>query len=156
MINRRQLNELTIYELQIKYPFVKSFFTDNKLDVEEFEDTTFISFLEHFTEEERDEWAIDTTKLIEDVIIYINNMLDFLGIKDENTVDSLTIISGFNKSGQKENFDSITINKSEIISIVGPTGSGKSRLLADIEWTANNDTPTGRTILINGDKPDKK
>ena len=44
----------------------------------------------------------------------------------------------------------------EIISIVGPTGSGKSRLLADIEWTAQKDTPTKRQILINGEFPDKK
>ncbi|HAE91567.1 MAG TPA: ABC transporter, partial [Tissierella sp.] len=31
-----------------------------------------------------------------------------------------------------------------------------SRLLADIEWTAMGDTPTGRGILINGKLPDKK
>ncbi|MFA5537398.1 MAG: ATP-binding cassette domain-containing protein, partial [Bacillota bacterium] len=37
-----------------------------------------------------------------------------------------------------------------------PTGSGKSRLLADIEWVANNDTPTGRSVLINHETPDKK
>ena len=43
-----------------------------------------------------------------------------------------------------------------MIAIVGPTGSGKSRLLADIEWTAQADTPTKRTILINGELPDKK
>jgi ABC-type lipoprotein export system ATPase subunit len=29
-------------------------------------------------------------------------------------------------------------------------------LLADIEWAAQNDTPTGRTILINDEVPDKK
>lgn len=29
-----------------------------------------------------------------------------------------------------------------------------NRLLADIEWAANRDTPTGRAILINGEKPD--
>ena len=40
--------------------------------------------------------------------------------------------------------------------ITGPTGSGKSRLLADIEWTAQRDTPTKREILINGELPDKK
>jgi ABC-type lipoprotein export system ATPase subunit len=33
---------------------------------------------------------------------------------------------------------------------VGATGSGKSRFLADIEWGAAGDTPTGRTVLING------
>lgn len=37
--------------------------------------------------------------------------------------------------------------------IVGPTGSGKSRLLADIESLAQEDTPTGRKILVNGRAP---
>ena len=48
----------------------------------------------------------------------------------------------------------LSVKAGEIVSIVGPTGSGKSRHLADIEWAANGDTPTGRTILINGEKPD--
>jgi len=42
------------------------------------------------------------------------------------------------------------------VCIVGPTGSGKSRLLADIEWIAQKDTPTKRQVLINGKVPDKK
>jgi len=33
---------------------------------------------------------------------------------------------------------------------------GKSRLLADIEWIAQKDTPTKRQVLINGKVPDKK
>ncbi|MCT4541955.1 MAG: ATP-binding cassette domain-containing protein [Vallitalea sp.] len=156
MINRQQLEKLTINELESKYPFIITFFTDNKLDVEDYSDDTFIEYLEHFTEEDIEEWAIDTSKLIEDIIIYINRMLEFLGIKEDKSVDSLTIIAGHDKSGNDEGFGEITINKSEIISIVGPTGSGKSRLLADIEWTAMKDTPTGRSILINGEEPDKK
>ena len=48
------------------------------------------------------------------------------------------------------------IKQGEVICIVGPTGSGKSRLLGDIEWVAQNDTPTSRTVLINNDTPDKK
>ncbi len=80
-------------------------------------------------------------------------MLEFLGL-DKDTVNSITIIAGKDKSGKAENFSKLVINKSEIVSIVGPTGSGKSRLLADIEWAANKDTPTGRTILINGEKAD--
>lgn len=156
MINRQEIEKLSINEIESKYPFVLSFFSDNKLDVEDYKESTFIEFLNHFTEEDVEEWAIDTTKLIEDIIVYINQMLEFLGIKEENGVDSLTIIAGHDKSGNNEGFDEIVINKSEIISIVGPTGSGKSRLLADIEWTAMKDTPTGRSILINGEEPDKK
>ncbi len=66
-----------------------------------------------------------------------------------HALSSLTIIGGFNKSREPENI-SLTISCGEIISIVGPTGSGKSRLLNDIECVAQGDTPTGRRILING------
>jgi ABC-type lipoprotein export system ATPase subunit len=38
----------------------------------------------------------------------------------------------------------------QTISIVGPTGSGKSRLLSDIEALAQSDTPSKRQILVNG------
>ena len=79
----------------------------------------------------------------------------FLG-KDEDKVRSVTILPGTDKSGNKENFGKMEIHQGEIICIVGPTGSGKSRLLGDIEWVAQNDTPTSRKILINNDIPDKK
>lgn len=79
------------------------------------------------------------------------DLLDILGAK-EDKIKSITLISGYNKYGEKENFDKIVIKSGEIISIVGPTGSGKSRLLADIEWGAQGDTPTKRTILVD-EKP---
>ncbi len=62
---------------------------------------------------------------------------------------SLTILGGRDKTGRPEEVH-LTIRKGEIISIVGPTGSGKSRLLGDIECIAQGDTPTRRRILING------
>ena len=62
---------------------------------------------------------------------------------------NLTIIGGVDKYGIPEN-TCLTIHTGEIISIVGPTGSGKSRLLNDIECIAQEDTPTKRQILING------
>ncbi|MBI9035374.1 MAG: ATP-binding cassette domain-containing protein [Bacteroidales bacterium] len=87
---------------------------------------------------------------------YIDQMQAFLGQDDDNTVDSITILPGTNKSGDAENFDELCIRKSEIVCIVGPTGSGKSRLLGDIEWVAKADTPTTRTVLINGATADNK
>lgn len=69
------------------------------------------------------------------------------------SVASLTIIGGYNKSKDPENIN-FTISSGEIISIVGPTGSGKSRLLNDIECLAQGDTPTGRRILVNGSELD--
>lgn len=149
------MNNLTIGQLQEKYPFVDTYFEENKLDIKDHRDKTFKEYLDTFSQEDIENWAIDKEKLALDLVTFVDQMTEFLGIK-EDRVDSLTILSGNDKSGNKEGFDQITVNKSEIISIVGPTGSGKSRLLADIEWAASRDTPTNRAILINGQEPDKK
>lgn len=69
-----------------------------------------------------------------------------------DTVRTLTIIGGRDKAGRPEAMR-LTLNAGEVCCIVGPTGSGKSRLLADIECLAQNDTPTGRRILLNGRVP---
>ena len=151
-----EIEKLKIADILEKYPFVESYFEENKLDVVGFEDKTFVEFLDHFSLEEVEDMALDLNKMTIDLVEYIKQMKDFLGIEDSNTVDILTIIPGQDKSGNKEGFDRLDIKKSEMIAIVGPTGSGKSRLLADIEWTAQCDTPTKRTIMINGEYPDKK
>jgi len=67
-------------------------------------------------------------------------------------VQSLTIIGGTNKSGTPESY-TITCKAGDIICLVGPTGSGKSRMLGDIESLAQDDTPSGRRILINDQVP---
>jgi ABC-type lipoprotein export system ATPase subunit len=87
---------------------------------------------------------------------YLKQMIALLGLEEKNEVKSLTILPGRNKLGETETFGELTVKQGDIISIVGPTGSGKSRLLADIEWTAQGDTPTLRKILINETEPDKK
>jgi len=70
----------------------------------------------------------------------------------ESPVHALTILGGRDKQGRAEAVE-LTIRAGDIVCIVGPTGSGKSRLLADIECLAQGDTPTGRQILINGTTP---
>lgn len=66
---------------------------------------------------------------------------------------ALTIQSWKNRFGEQEGFDCIEIRPGDTISIVGPTGSGKSALINDIETLAQGDTVTGRNILINGEIP---
>ncbi|MDY5480562.1 MAG: ATP-binding cassette domain-containing protein [Peptostreptococcus porci] len=150
-----ELYNLKLDELVSRYPFIINYFEENKLDISEYGDSTFIEFLEHFTPEQIEEYALDLNKIEIDLLEYISQMKEFLGIED-NSVDVLSILPGNDKSGDREGFERLDIKKSEMIAIVGPTGSGKSRLLADIEWTAQADTPTKRTILINGELPDKK
>jgi ABC-type lipoprotein export system ATPase subunit len=68
------------------------------------------------------------------------------------TIRTLTVLGGRDKAGRPEELN-LTLHAGEICCIVGPTGSGKSRLLADIECLAQGDTPTGRRILIDGVAP---
>ncbi|WP_135609714.1 ATP-binding cassette domain-containing protein [Methanococcoides sp. AM1] len=68
----------------------------------------------------------------------------------------LTIIGGVNKDGTKELVERVELNPGDILGIVGPTGSGKSTLIDDIEQLAQGDTPTRRRILINDEEPDTK
>ena len=150
------LTEIKINELLLKYPFVENFFNENMIDIKEIEMLTFNEYLNMITEEQIEDKALNIEKLKIDLVEYIEQMKMFLGMKDESGVEVLTILAGQDKSGNSEGFDRLDIKKSEIISIVGPTGSGKSRLLADIEWAAQKDTPTKREILINGKIPDKK
>jgi ABC-type lipoprotein export system ATPase subunit len=65
----------------------------------------------------------------------------------------ITILQGVDKKGKKENLDKLEIFAGQKIGIVGPTGSGKSQLLYDIERLAQGNTKTKRRILINGKKP---
>ena len=72
---------------------------------------------------------------------------------DAPAVASLTVLGGRDKHGRVENLD-LTLVPGDVAALVGPTGSGKSRFLADVEWLANADTPTGRRVLLNAQPSD--
>ena len=65
----------------------------------------------------------------------------------------ISIFPGKDKTNMKENFEPIRLHSGETVSIVGPTGSGKTAFINDIELLAQEDTITGRRILVNGMPP---
>ncbi|MCD4819918.1 MAG: ATP-binding cassette domain-containing protein [Candidatus Cloacimonetes bacterium] len=149
------IHSFKIKELLNKYPFLDSFFKNNTLKISGKEHLTLRQVFAEFDEDTLEDMGVEPQLFIQQITEFITQMNTFLG-KDENKVKSVTILPGNDKSGNIEGFDKLVIKQGEIISIVGPTGSGKSRLLADIEWVAQEDTPTKRKILINNDIPDKK
>ena len=66
---------------------------------------------------------------------------------------NISILPGRNRIGETEDFEEIEIKSGESVSIVGPTGSGKTALMTDIELLAQKDTITKRKILIDGKEP---
>ena len=153
MVSRKFLLENKLKVIIEKYPFVEEFLKDNQIDIEL--ELNISEILNGYDETTLEEKSLDREKFVENLVEFVNQMVEILGIED-NSIEEMTILAGINKFGEKEEFGEFTIRKGEIISIVGPTGSGKSRLLADIEWGAQGDTPTKRTILVNGKPLDKK
>ncbi|NLM97700.1 MAG: ABC transporter ATP-binding protein, partial [Halanaerobiaceae bacterium] len=154
MINKKELARLSIKEILETYPFTESFFREQQFPMDQ-QELTIEERYRQLSIEEKEDLVIAAEDFLEQLKLFIRDMQEFLGLsKDE--VESLTLLPGRDKNGKKENYAEIIIKKGEIVSIVGPTGSGKSRLLADIEWAADADTPTGRTVLINNEKGDKK
>ncbi|OHB25033.1 MAG: ABC transporter, partial [Desulfuromonadaceae bacterium GWC2_58_13] len=66
----------------------------------------------------------------------------------------VTVLGGRDKNGREEEAR-LDLRPGDVVCVVGPTGSGKSRLLADIECLAQGDTPTGRRILLDDAPPDE-
>lgn len=149
-------DQLTIAQILETYPFAQDFFDQNRLDISGHEQLTFAEFLSGIDADVIEDQALKIETLPDELNLYIAQILEFLGVESSSTVRTLTILAGHEKDMTPEGFDRLDIYQSQIVSIVGPTGSGKSRLLADIEWAAQRDTPTGRAILINGEKPDPK
>ena len=64
-------------------------------------------------------------------------------------VHKITLFGGCGKDGSIEKIKEFSMEIGDIVSIVGPTGCGKTTLINDIELFANENTPSGRKVLIN-------
>ncbi len=148
---RTEMLEMTINELTKRMPWVEDYFSSFAIDTTKFEDRK----LEDLETIPGDDYFIERgssySSFIDGFFVFIEQVRD-LQQADGFTIQSLTVFPGHDKNGEKEAF-SVDLKKGEVTAIVGPTGSGKSRLLGDIESLAQGDTPTGRKILLDGRIP---
>ena len=140
-----------IEEIFKRYSYSEDFFVslsiddiDHKLTLEE--------LCLEIKDEILDDNGLSREQLMDNFILFIEKM-EQLKLESQNDIKSITIVGGQDKYGRDENIN-LELKIGDVVSIVGPTGSGKSRLLGDIECLAQGDTPTRRQLLINGEVPD--
>lgn len=61
-------------------------------------------------------------------------------------MNGILLRAGSDKQGRAEGFGELRLSPGDVVAVVGPTGSGKSRLLADIEGLAEGDSPSRRVV----------
>ncbi len=133
--------------------FAKDFFVNLGLPLAE-NALTFEQYLENLSEEQLEACSIEKNDIFPRFGEYLRKMQELIKENSEEQIKSITLIGGRDKDGKNE-FDKVDFVAGKIVSIVGPTGSGKSRLLADVELLTQGDTITNRKILVNGKVPCK-
>jgi ABC-type lipoprotein export system ATPase subunit len=139
-------------ELLQRAPFVADFFSSLGLAIPA-GNITPVQYFEALDGELLEDLGLERSSLTGRLLEFMQLLEKLKPGTGNHQIESITILGGHDKNGQPESFE-LTVKPGEVICIVGPTGSGKSRFLADIEWMAQGDTPTGRSILINGTPPD--
>lgn len=139
------INTTSLKDLLREYPIATDFLANFRLDAIS-KELPLAKALEEADDEVLREFGLDRHAMLRHFYEFVKTFTEPGTACD--VVSSITIKGGFNKLSAPESIR-LTISCGEIISIVGPTGSGKSRLLNDIECLAQKDTPTGRQILVN-------
>ncbi|MEE4252605.1 MAG: ATP-binding cassette domain-containing protein [Desulfuromusa sp.] len=139
-------------EILVEHPYIEDFMTSFGLVIKP-GNNSLQHYFDNLDPDALEDLGLSGEQLRQSLDSFLDGMLALSDPMDK--VEALTIVGGIDKSGKPEELELI-LKPGEVICIVGPTGSGKSRLLADIEWVAQGDTPTKRKIFINGQVPDSK
>lgn len=65
-------------------------------------------------------------------------------------IHQIQVLGGRGKAGAPEPVAEIILRMGDVVSVVGPTGSGKTTLINDLELLADGSTPSGRRVLLDG------
>ncbi len=133
-----------VSKLLSTYPVLESVLLESGIEVTSEQHSTLGSVLELY--------EIKSHEQLDSFVHQLQHRYDTLTslLSREFFVKTIEICAGTDKDGNVESVQSLILQPGDLLSVIGPTGSGKSRLLADIEWLANADTPSKRTVLLNG------
>lgn len=147
----KKISVLPLGELIAQYPICQDFLNSYRLaDLDRTKPLP--ASIAESKPESMEELGLSALDIV-DLLVELITQSDGAAMK---SIKSIEIIGGTDKGGKPENII-IPIQIGEVVSIVGPTGSGKSQLLADIECVAKGDTPSGRVIRFDGKElPDEK
>ena len=159
---REFLTKSSVKEIFDKYPYAEDFFHSIGINIKSeiinfnsqisAENKTIEEIIDNLSDYVMEDCSLGKSQIFEHFVSFIEKT-EALRVTNLTEVGEITVIGGYDKSGSKDNW-TFKIKPGDIVSIVGPTGSGKSRLLADIECLAQKDTPSKRQVLLNGEVPD--
>lgn len=142
-----------LMQIAREHPYLEDFFSSIGLQIPP-GNLTVLSFLDGLSDDKLEDCGMSRAQIAGHLAALLQKMTN-LNRKSRIAVQDITIIGGRDKFGKPEKIE-LSMKPGEIICIVGPTGSGKSRLLADIECLAQKDTPTGRQVLLDGKIPSQE
>ena len=145
-----ELLRLSWEEILRRYPYAGDFFLAQGLKGLHHTGQPLLADIMGLNEDTLEDIGISKQELKEHFLEFLSRMEKLK--RKQSSIITITILGGRRKDVTPETLN-LTIRKGDVLAIVGPTGSGKSRLLADIECLAQKDTQTGRTVLIDGRPP---
>ena len=143
--------DMRLESLLARCPWIKDFFNAHDIDLDPHLNETFRQMTARFDDRFFDDLGTERERFVSDFTRFVEGMRA-LATANQSCISTLAITPGMDKTRQPEPAGAI-FRMGEVTAIVGPTGSGKSRLLEDVECLAQGDTPTGRFIHIDGATP---
>ena len=144
------LLDIAYAQLVSEHPAAVGFFSETALTRPQ-PNMTVRALVESLDEFDLSDCGMSAEGIRESFLSYMDR-IEGLSRAQMPVVREVTVLGGIDKGGQAEELE-LTVRAGEVACVVGPTGSGKSRFLEDIEYLAQGDTPTRRRILINGHAP---